>query len=214
MYIIIDSSHQLLYSAILSGNYSNIDKLHEEFEVIFRKNGVAHKYHWSKLTRNTKNKMKPALLEALKQAEKVNLNIIQHRKPKEVGRKEWFVNFLPTRIAQRLERWLIGKGGSMELIVDDDYNVVRGGRGTTHFIESLLRQTSLRLTNKEATIRKEEKLKMTLKQANGNTLDIYAYVASKNSKWVGLVDVYLGLYLSDKNLFSDMKNVYFVDFNK
>lgn len=211
MYIIIDSSHQLLYSAILSGNYGNIDSLYDEFEAIFRKNNVAHKYHWSKLTRNTRNKMKNPLLEALKKTQKVNLNIIQHRKPQGVERKEWFVNFLPTRIAQRLERWLLGKGGSIELIVDDDYNVVSGGRGTTHFIESLMRQISLRLTNKEATVRKEEKLKMTIRQVNGNTINIYASVAPKNSKWVGLADIYLGLYLSDKTLFDGMSNIYFVD---
>ena len=138
MYIIIDSSHQLLYTGIVSGSYSNIDSLYDEFEKIFHENNVAHKYHWRKLSRKIKNKMKKPLVKSLENAPKVNLNILQHRKPNGVSRKEWYLHFLPTRIAQRLERWLEGKGGTVELIVDDDYTVVKGGQGTNHFIESLL----------------------------------------------------------------------------
>lgn len=208
MCIIIDSSHQLSYTGILSGSYSNLDSLYDDFEKIFHENGVAYKYHWRKLSRNKKNLIKKPLTQSLKNTPKVNLNIIQHRKPDGVSRKEWFLHYLPTRIAQRLERWLEGKGGTIELIVDDDYTVVKGGHGTKYFIESLLRQISWRLTNKQVTIRNEDKMKATIKQANGNVLTIYASIAGKNSKWIGMVDVYLGLYIFEKNLFDGLDNLY------
>ncbi len=94
------------------------------------------------------------------------------------------------------------------MIVDDDYNVIRGGKGTEHFIENFLRQTSQRLTGKDATIRFEEKIKTTIKQNNGKSLTLYAYVAPKNSRWISLVDAYLGLCVSEKNIFSKMSNYY------
>jgi hypothetical protein len=208
VYIIIDSSQQLVYTGILTGHYSNLDALYDDFEKLFSDNNVAYKYHWSKLSRKIRNNMKNDLVKLFRKSSKINFNILHHRKPNNISRKDWFLHHLPARIAQRLERWLESKGGSVELIVDNDYNVSKGGRGTNHFIESLIRQLSWRLTNKEVTIRNEEKIKATIKQSNGNTLNIYASVAPKNSKWVGMTDVYLGLYVSDKKLFNGLKNVY------
>jgi len=210
MFIVIDSSHNLQYTGIISGNYANVITLIDDFEKVFSQNNVAHKYHWSKLSQKTRQKLRSPLAASFAKAPKVNLNILHHAKPKGITDKEWYLNHLPARIAQRLERWLVGKGGSIELIVDDDYNVIRGGSGTKHFIEALLRQISVRLTNKQAVIRYEEKIKATIKQANGNVLTFYASIADKGSKQVGLVDVYLGLYLSDKKLFEGLGNVYHV----
>lgn len=211
MYIIIDSSNQLLYTGIVSGGTNETLALYDGFERIFKDNGVSHKFHWSKLSWAMRNKIKKPLANLLEATPRVNLNVLQHRKPRGVEDKDWYLNHIPARIAQRLERWLCGRAGSVELIVDDDYNVIRGGSGTTHFIETLIRQISIRLTNKEVTIRKEDKIKATIKQANGNILTIYASVGAKDSKWIGLVDVYLGAYIADDTLFSNLKNVYYSD---
>jgi len=208
MYVIIDSSTQLVYTGVISGYPSDVDALYDDFERIFRENNVAHKFHWSKLSRKTRSKMKKPLIKALKKAKKVKFNVFQHRKPNNIEKKEWYLRRIPTKVAQRLEGWLEGKGGKIELIVDDDYNVVKGGQGTKNFIEALIRQTSWRLINKDVKIRKEEKIKATIKQTNGNILSIHASVANKESKWIGITDVYLGIYASEKDLFQDLKNVY------
>lgn len=212
MYIAIDSSNQLLYTGIISGMEKDIDVLYGEFEKAFSKNSVAGKYHWSKLSRKTRDKLKKPLIQALKNASKVTLNIVQHRKPQKSGKKDWYVYRLPAKIAQRLERRLEKTGGHVDIIVDDDYNVVRGGDGTKNFIESLLRQLGVRLTGKEVTVRKESGvLKATIKHASGQILNIFGSVANKGTKGLHLVDVYLGLYLSDKKTFEELKNVYFLE---
>jgi len=209
MYIIIDSSHQLRYTGMISGSYRSIKGLYKKFEKIFIENNVAYKYHWSKLSKKTKNKLKKPLIKALQESPKVNLNILDHRKPAKITKKDWYLYYLPAQLAQRLEHWLGGSKGSIELIVDNDYNVTKGNSGTYHFIEALLRQTSLRLTGKEITIRKEGKIKATIKQVNGNILTFYASVAEKNSREIGLTDIYLGLYISEKRRFDNFKNIYY-----
>ncbi|MFP3949499.1 MAG: hypothetical protein ACLFUZ_00185 [Candidatus Micrarchaeia archaeon] len=212
MYIAIDSSNQLLYTGIISGREKDIDALYKEFEQIFSKNNVAGKYHWSKLSKKTRDKLKKPLIQALKNTSRVNLNIVQHRKPQKSEKKDWYVYYLPAKIAQRLERWLEKTRGHVDIIVDNDYNVVRGGDGTKNFIESLLRQLGVRLTGKEVTVRRERGiLKATIKHANGRILNIFGSVANKGTKGLHLVDVYLGLYLSDKKAFEKLKNVYFLE---
>jgi len=208
MRVAIDSSNKLTYTGIMSGSFTATEELFQNFERIFKENGVAGKFHWSQLSSKMKNKLKVPLAKALSES-KMNFNVIYHRKPAKVTKKEWFMFYLPTQIAQRLEHWLSGRGGNVELIVDDDYTVIKGGTGTVYFIERLLRQLSVRLTGKEATVRREDKMKMTVKQANGNILSFHASVAGKSSRGIGLVDVYLGLYIFEPRLFREMKNVYY-----
>ena len=98
MYVAIDSSHQLTYTGALSGSHPAVYELLQEFERVFRENGVAGKYHWSKLSLKAKSKLKRPLIKALSES-KVNLNILHHRKPAATTKKEWFMYYLPTKIA-------------------------------------------------------------------------------------------------------------------
>lgn len=212
MYIAIDSSNQLLYTGVISGMEKDIDALYGNFEKAFSNNNVAGKYHWRKLSRKTRERLKGPLIRALEGTPRVNVNILRHRKPQKSGKKDWYVYYLPAKIAQRLERWLEKARGHADILVDNDYNVVRGGEGTRNFIESLLRQLGVRLTGKDVTVRKEKGiLKATVKNANGRILNIFGSVANRGTKGVHLADVYLGLYLYDKEAFGKLRNVHFLE---
>jgi hypothetical protein len=209
MHIAIDSSHKLTYTGVISASSTEMYNLFQKIERMFNENGVAGKYHWSQLSNKTRNKLKRPLLKAISES-RVNFNVLNHTKPRTITKKDWFMFYLPTQIAQRLEHGLAGREGAVDLVVDNDYNIGEGGAGTDYFIERVLRQLGVRLTGKEHTVRREKGiLKMTIKQANGNILSFYASVAEKESKEKNMVDIYLGLYISDPKAFEKMKNVYF-----
>ena len=207
--IIIDSSHQLRYTGTFSGRKQELETLFAKMEKIFRENNVANKYHYSKLSRKTREKVRGPLIRALEEAQGAQLNIFAHRKPKDIERKEWFIRNLPARIAQRVEGWLVGKRGEVEIVIDDDYNVIKGGRGTEQFARTLLRQISVRLTSKEATLRAEDAIRMTIGQPNGEKMTVSASISIRGSLWIGLIDIYLGAYIDQPKLFSHLKNVHY-----
>lgn len=215
MLAVIDTSNQMLYTGILSGNEGDLYKLSEKFGKVLLNNNVGNKYHWCKFSRKTKDLIKKPLVEAIAEMPKVKLNIIEHRKPMGMSDKEWYARFVPTKIAPIFEKWLQGRSGRLELLVDDDYHIIKGGKGTETFIMSLLRQISWRLTNMDTSIRKEDgKIKATIKQSNGNVLTIHASVEEKNSKLIGLVDLSLGIATADRGLFKNIENVYYHNTNK
>ena len=214
MRAIIDSSQQLLFTGILSGNTHDMDGFCDRFHEIYEENGLSHRYHWNELTRKKRDRVKKQMIASMADARGMRLNIIKHRKPSGMDRKGWYLFQVPAMVAQRLESWLRNKNGEVEIIVDDDYNVIRGGRGTEQFTETLMRQIALRLTGRESTVRKDGFYRSDVRQANGRDLAILASVAQRGSKWVGLVDAYLGLYLYEHGLFRDLKNVYYDNVEK
>ena len=206
--IAIDSSQQLTYTASLSGNMNAIRLLSQKIGYELSKNRVAGKWHWSKLSRKTREKLKKPLAGLLESSSSVHLNIIEHKKPANVARKDWFIYTVPSRLAQKLEPWLQGKGGELVLVVDDDYTVIKGGDGTRHFIEQLIRQFAIRLTGKETKLRDGSEILATIKQPNGKILDFRARVAEKDSGWIGVADLYLGIFASSPELLSKLENVH------
>ena len=206
--IAIDSSQQLTYTASLSSNMHNIKLLSQRIEHILSKNNVAGKWHWSKLSRKTREKLKKPLADLLEEFPSVHINILEHKRPANVERKGWFIYTVPARLAQKLEPWLQGKYGELVLLVDDDYAVVKGGRETRHFIEQLVRQFAIRLTGKETSLRDGAEIWATIKQPNGKILNFRAGIAEKDSEWIGIIDLYLGIYDSSPELLLELGNVH------
>lgn len=211
--IIIDSSHQLLYTGILTGRKSQVKSLVERMSSELDRNNLRGKWHWSKLSRKSREALKKPLSQLLSEYPYLHLNVLQHRKPEKVDSKSWYIHSLPARIAQKLEPWLQRSEGEVTLLVDNDYSVTSGGEGTRHFIESLIRQMANRLTGKETSIRGTRELSATIKQPGGRLINIYATVAEKDSELIGVLDVLLGIYLYEPQLFSGMKNAHYMKIN-
>lgn len=208
MYIIIDSSHGLLYTGIVSGRRDAIFNFCHNFEKDYRKEGLNTSNHWKDQTKKEKAILKSLLPDLLNKSPNVHLNVLQHRKPGGVPGKKFYFQHLPGRIVQRLENGLLHSNEPVELIVDDDYRITNNPEGTKRFVENILMQASHRITGEIATIRREEKMKMTIKKPDGNLLNFYASVAEKENNFVKVVDAYLGLYLLERNAFKDMKNAH------
>ncbi len=207
--VIIDTSHQLQYVGMISGRKADVDSLFEDFSSIFLENGLPGRFHWNKLSVLSKNNLKNQLASALQRHNSVKLNIFKGIRPLGESRKDWFIYGFASRVASKLESWLLDKKGEAAIIIDDDFNVIKGGTGTKRFAEVLLRQLSVRLTGKESTLRDSGGiLDASIKLPSGKLLSLSASIAAKNSELVGLADIYLGLFIFNPNAFTDHKNVF------
>ncbi len=207
--VIIDTSHQLQYVGMISGRKADIDALFAEFSSIFLENGLPGRFHWNKLSVLSRNNLKNQLASALQRHTSVKLNIFKGFRPLGESRKDWFIYGVASRVASRLEGWLLDKKGEAAILIDDDFNVIKGGFGTKRFAEALLRQLSVRLTGKESTLRESGGiLSASFKLPSGNLLSLSASIAAKNSELVGLADIYLGLFILSQNAFAGHKNVF------
>ncbi len=167
----------------------------------FSKSFVRPPFHWSKISRKVKVMARKEIVE-LANNSGLNFNIFHHHRPKEELKKKYYLLYVPNAISHSLEHWLMNKYSSVEMLVDDDYNVSSVKDGTLHFIETLLSQLSLRLTGEKVAIRHENKIKATIKQPNGSLLNFYAGKASSSSsKEIQIIDVMMGYYIEDKTGF-------------
>jgi len=205
MFIAIDSAKGMCYTGVISGFMSELNRIYDEAKKIFSECGVKDPLHWNKISRKVKEKCKKDIIELLNES-MVNFNVFIHIKPKKALRKDYYIYQVPNAISEHLEHWFRYKRGSVEILVDNDYNF--GSSCTNDFIENLLRQITFRLIGRMTAIRKENKLKATVKFPNGNILDFYASTTDiKRSKEIQIVDIFLGYYIENPELF-DKKKVY------
>jgi len=162
---------------------------------IFSKNFVRPPFHWSKISRKIKVMARNDMIELVNNSN-LNFNIFHHHKPKDELNKKYYLLHVPNAISHSLEHWLMNKYGSVEILVDDDYNISSVKDGTIHFIETLLSQLSMRLTGEKVAIRHENKIKATIKQPNGSLLNFYAgKVSSSSCKEIQTIDIVMGYYI-------------------
>lgn len=193
MYIGIDSSNQIKYTGVVSGSFSDIDKVYNEIQKILKVEGVNPPYHWSKISRKVKDKTKNKVIESLNKS-KLKFNIFLHKKTINIPRKEFYYFRIPRAISQNLENWLNSLKGSVEIEVDNDYNIKN--HSTEEFIESLVQQIGFRLIGKPVKVRKEDKVKASIKQNDGGLLNLYGVVTdSKSSKGIQIIDITLGIFI-------------------
>ncbi len=207
MYIAIDSSNQMRYTGVVSGNNSEIIRVYSEIEKILRSDGVNPPYHWSKISRKVKDKVKMKIIETINKS-RLNFNIFFHRKEINLPKKELFYYRIPNAIAQNLEKWLSNAYGSVEIEVDNDYNIK--GYSTEDFVKNFIFQICFRLAGKPVKVRKEEAFKATVKHISGNLLNFYGLVASSNSsKGIQMVDMIMGIFIQSDGSAFDKHKIFF-----
>lgn len=206
MFVAIDSAKQMKYSGVVSGRCTELDRVYDEMKKIFIQYNIRDPFHWNKLSRKVKIGCENKIINLVNNCQ-LNFNIFYHPKPRNILRKEYYLVHVPNSISENLEHWFRYKRGSVEILVDDDYNF--GGGHTDDFIINFLRQITFRLVGKLVKIRKENKLKATVKFPNGNILDFYASKSSLSiSKEIQMIDIVLGYYIKNPKKFNE-KRVFF-----
>lgn len=199
--IAIDTSHQKKYSGTVSGTGSNLRNLYNEFAKVFQKHGRRGVLHWSKMSRKVREGARKEIIELVNNA-KVNFNIFHHPLPLNTVKKDFYLRYIPNIISAVFEPWLRDREALVEIKSDDDFFVAGIKEGTKHFIENFLLRLTDRLYGGYITIRKDDKLRATIKYPNGNLMEFIAYTTrASDSTEVQLIDVILGYFVEDRNGF-------------
>ena len=207
MYVAIDSSNHMKITGMISGRHYVLDEFYREMEKIFRSNHINPPYHWSKISRKIKEKTKSEIVDLINNSN-LKINVLSHKKPLNVSKKDYFHTRIPKALAECLEQWLKFKGGYLCIDVDDDYSISKFNT-TTAFLENLITQIGFRLVGKYLKIMKGKYLKATLKQENGNILEILGRVTKlSESKGIQTIDIILGI-VNEKNTKIGYNKLYF-----
>lgn len=209
MFIGIDSAENMRYSGIVSGSSQDIDDIYKDFVQIFRKHGVKPPFHWRKIRRKVKNSCRKEIVRTVNNG-RLKTNIFAHKRKFGLERKILFYELLPQHISLRVSAWVKELAGSLEIEVDDDYNVRGRQNATERFVRSFIESLCFILTGKEIHARKEKgKFKATIKQKKG-VLRLYGRVCdSRNSKSIQIADLILGYYIQSKCRSFDRNVVHF-----
>lgn len=199
--IAIDTSHKKKYSGTVSGTETNLKNLYNEFSKVFQKHGRRGILHWSKMSRKVRNGARKEIIEIVNEA-KVNFNIFHQQLPMNAIKKDFYLRYVPNVISSVFEPWLRDRAALVEIKSDDDFFVGGIKDGTRHFIENFLLRLTDRLYGGYITIRKDDKLRATIKYPNGNVIEFIAYATrSAESIEVQLIDVVLGYFIEDSSGF-------------
>ncbi len=202
MFIAIDTAKGLRYTGVVSGSSMQLYEFYKAMGKILMKAGTHSPYHWHNISRKVRGKARKGFNNLVNDF-KLNFNVFEHERRPKCERKEFFLKKVPYIISEHYEPWLKFKRGNVQIIVDNDYNIKNLPNGTEHFIKNLMMQLSLKLINKEATIRHEGRVyKMTIKKPNGFILDLYGRTSSiKESKEIQVIDMFLGYCLEKQSRF-------------
>ncbi len=203
MIVGIDSANNLTCTGIISGNELEITDFYEELRTIFAKRKVYPPFKWGNLTENTRNSCKNEIEELFNNHDsKLKFNVLFHKKPLSISKKEVLFDILPTSISENLAEWIKNISGFVIFEIDNDYNIKN--KNTHDFIESLFKRIIPTLTDKIITIRREHGVhKVTIKKKVGpkdrSTIHLAGRVSNvKDSRSIQIIDVILGYVLNRK----------------
>ncbi len=199
--IAIDTSHKKKYSGTVSGSEGNLRNLYNEFTKIFQKYGRRGTLHWSKMSRKVRDSARKEIIESVNNS-KVNFNVFHHPLPLNAVKKDFYLRHVPNVVSGAFETWLRGREGLVEIKADDDFFVAGIRDGTKHFVENFLQRLTDRLYGGYITIRRDDRLRATIKYPDGNVMEFIAFTTrASDSIEIQLIDVILGYFIEDKGGF-------------
>lgn len=197
MIIAIDTSHNKTYSCVVFGFKNDIMETYKKISRVLAKHGKTGTIHWQKISSKIRKNAKNEIYDTINNSP-ATFYIFKHHKPLLIEKEKYYLNSVPNFIASYLERRLRGKYGTVLIEVDDDYLVSNVKNSSLKFTETLLVQLCFRLIGTFAKVRRNGKLRATIKHTNGNVMDFICYITTRSlSEGVQLSDIVLGYYLYD-----------------
>jgi len=197
MIIGLDTSHNKTYSCLLFGFKNDINEVYNKISRVLAKHGRPGIIHWQKLSGKIRKAAKNEIYEIVNNSP-LSFYIFEHDKPRDVPKNEYYLFTVPNFIASYMERRLRGKFGTVLIEADDDYTISNVKNSTLRFVENFIAQVCFRLIGKQIKLRKDGKIRATVKHSNGNVLDFIGYETNRTlSNAVQLSDLILGYYFYD-----------------
>lgn len=191
----VDSAENKKLSGFVLGFDAEVNKIYNALDKIFVNCGQKGVFHWKSLSKKVKKCASEKLFNILKNS-KLRFLIFEHKKPRGVSEKEFYLTIVPNEISAKLERQLKGKPFTIFLECDDDFFIKKVKDGTNKFIEELLKRLTFRLSGKMTKIlRTREFLKADIKQHPSKLTTFYGKaMLREESKAIQIADLILGLY--------------------
>ncbi|MFH0986882.1 MAG: hypothetical protein V1911_02410 [Candidatus Micrarchaeota archaeon] len=211
MIIGIDSSFDKTFTGIAVGLKVNVAKLYSEISKIALKRGIKN-IHWRKMSLKERKFFDSSFCPLLADSN-VSFWIIKHKRPDFTGKKEYYLDAVPSEIAYMLERSLRRRYGSALIECDDDYNVKGIENSTKVFLRKLFKQLGFRLTGRPVGLFERGGAVKTIvpRFIDGieRNLELEAKTADyRDSGAVQLADLALGLYNFDQKKYRKIFRVY------
>ena len=197
MVIGIDTSHNKTYSCLSFGFKNDVNDVHNKVSRVLAKYGKTGTIHWQKLSGKIRKSAKNEIYEIIDNSP-LNFYVFEHDKPRDTPKKDYYLLTVPNFISSYIERRLRGKFGTILIEGDNDYSIAGIENGTLRFIENFMAQLCFRLVGKQVKLRKDGKIRATIKQPNQNVMDFIGYETNRTlSNAVQLSDLMLGYYFYD-----------------
>lgn len=189
--ISIDASGFCKRTCFVFGQDWEINKLYNSMEAALRKIGYSGPLHWKKISKRKKQKIKNDLRRLVKEST-IKFFIFKHKRPRERKKKEFYMKFIPNRIAYFFERELVGKTGNLFVTSDRDFDKIKGN-GTELFLRSFMKSLGSRIGNTEITVKKRKNLVARVYYHGGSYLQIIGKKDGEHHHGVCIADLILGL---------------------
>jgi hypothetical protein len=201
--IAIDTSQNKRYTGIVSGLQTDIDDIHSKISKELSKHGRTGIIHWRKLTVRIRKSARIKIYKLMNDS-RLQFHIFEHKKPRNISSKEFYLDTVPSRISASFDHWLRFRVGYAIIEVDNDYTVSKVMNSSREFIKTFMSRLSNRIAGAHVKIRDGDKLRATVKNLRGSTLNIIGDVTTaQESKGVQLADLILGYYFFNKQGIKD-----------
>lgn len=193
----IDSSEKD-YSGIVVGRKAQMDLLYKDLHEIFRSVGGHGNMHWQELSPSQRKLFHKRAFEKIKDSG-VSFILLKHKRPGRSSKKEFYMDAIPSHIADALHPFIKEHKGDVQIHVGNDYNVKDVHNASNVFLKKIVDELGVKLTGKRTkAFQKKMNEGIEVKNVNGENLRIWGKVADAFSNQVQLSDVLLGLYKQDR----------------
>ncbi len=205
MLVGIDSSMGKRFSCFVFGSFKEVNLFYENVFTFIKKDcGWSGSLHWRKMSRRTRNCI---LKKFLREMHKTQLKffIFEHKKPKGVSRRDYFLKTVPNEVSHVLEPLFKATSGVVLIECDEDFEVKGVHNSSTLFLNRLVKSISYKIVGKKvAVFISKGRVYADIKHDSKKLHVRASIVKSRNSKAVQIADLVLGIFNQDKKKLEGM----------
>jgi len=187
-------------SCMCVGRPDAISKLNSQIEKIIRAERYTGTLHWADLPWKIKKKCRISLISAVKSGG-VIFYVYTHKRPPNWKRQDYYFKHLPNQLSAVIETHIsnfCGESEKIELICDNDFEKIKGSKGTSEFVRSFLKRLGSRLRGVEVSPTKTGRgeYEVRISWPGGQSRLLEGKVGDNSHPSIILADMILGM---DKN---------------
>lgn len=184
-------------SCMCVGRPDAISKLNNQIEKIIRAERHTGALHWADIDWKIKKRCRIPLISAVKNGG-VIFYVYTHKRPPNWKRQDYYFKHLPNQLSAVIETHIdnhCGKSEKIEFICDDDFDKIKGSKGTFEFVESFLKRLGSRIRGVEVSPKKTRTgaYEVRISWPGGQSRLLEGKVGNNSHSSIILADMILGM---------------------